>query len=1139
MKKSLKRTTSVLLVVLMVVALVVIPTRATSTGGTEDQNLSTFEGIDEVPAEGETFVGIDEESPESITLDRTSLDLEKGEEQALLGAITSSDDANGEIFWSTSDSSVATVDSNGVVAGVEEGTAVITAETAGGSLETCAVTVTSPIEPTEPVFEPAAMPIVPAVEPEEPATEPATLPIEPAVEPEEPAAEPATLPIEPAVEPTAEPEFEPEEESTISDSELSEAPEAASPREYSPYYSPSPTVYPSSVSLNKTSLTLGRYAGETLVATILPSNTTERTLTWTTSNSSVAVVTSTGVVTGINAGSALITAKTSNGLVATCSVTVTGTAATADDYGNNFGDAYGWELRAGAIHTRTGTIETNGDWDYFWFTAPTTGSYSFYTTGNTDTMGYLYDSSQRQLAYNDDSTDRNFRITYDLTAGQKYYVAIRAYSSNTGAYTFGIVTPHAITDDYGNSFGDAYGWELREGMIHTRSGTIETNGDWDYFWFTAPVTGNYSIYTTGSTDTIGYLYDSSQRQIAYNDNDTDRNFKITYNVTAGQKYYVAIRASGTTTGEYKFTIVVPHRITDDYGNDFGDAYGWALREGMIHTRSGTIETNGDWDYFWFTAPVTGSYSIYTTGSTDTMGYLYDSSQRQIAYNDDSTDRNFRITHNLTAGQKYYVAIRAYGSNTGAYVFGITVPYAIVDDYGNDFGNAYGWELREGAIHTRGGTIETSGDWDYFWFTAPSTGSYSIYTTGSTDTMGYLYDSSQRQIAYNDNDTDRNFKITYNLTAGQKYYVAIRAAGTSTGEYRFSIVVPYTITDDYGNDFNNAYGWALREGAIHTRSGTIETIGDWDYFWFTAPSTGSYSIYTTGNTDTMGYLYDSSQRQLAYNDDSTDRNFRITYNLTAGQKYYVAIRAYGSNTGAYTFGIVTPHTITDDYGSSFADAYGWELRAGMIYSRTGTIETSGDWDYFWFTAPSTGSYSFYTTGNTDTMGYLYDSSQRQLAYNDDSTDRNFRITYNLTAGQKYYVAIRAYGSNTGAYTFAISTPHAASADDYGNDFNDAYGWSLSAGMTYTRSGAIETNGDWDYFWFTAPTSGTYTIYTTGSTDTMGYLYNSSRSMLAYNDDSTDRNFRITYNLTAGQRYYVAIRAYGSNTGNYIFGISVPR
>ncbi len=79
----------------------------------------------------------------------------------------------------------------------------------------------------------------------------------------------------------------------------------------------------SGITLNKTALNLTIGASESLVATISPSNATNKDVEWTSSNTNVATVDTTGKVTGVSAGSATITVKTKDGAkVATCNVTV-------------------------------------------------------------------------------------------------------------------------------------------------------------------------------------------------------------------------------------------------------------------------------------------------------------------------------------------------------------------------------------------------------------------------------------------------------------------------------------------------------------------------------------------------------------------------------------------------------------------------------------------------------------------------------------------------------------------------------------------------------------------------------------------------------------------------------------------------
>lgn len=85
---------------------------------------------------------------------------------------------------------------------------------------------------------------------------------------------------------------------------------------------PVPTVEVTGVRLNKTSLSFtGTGSSQNLTATVSPSNATNKTITWSSSNTSVATV-SNGVVKAVGFGTATITAKSSNGKTASCKVTV-------------------------------------------------------------------------------------------------------------------------------------------------------------------------------------------------------------------------------------------------------------------------------------------------------------------------------------------------------------------------------------------------------------------------------------------------------------------------------------------------------------------------------------------------------------------------------------------------------------------------------------------------------------------------------------------------------------------------------------------------------------------------------------------------------------------------------------------------
>ena len=79
---------------------------------------------------------------------------------------------------------------------------------------------------------------------------------------------------------------------------------------------------PESITLDKSSISLTTvWQTEQLTATLTPTPCDQR-ITWTTSDSTVATVSTTGLVTCVTPWTCTITATTSNGLTATCGVVI-------------------------------------------------------------------------------------------------------------------------------------------------------------------------------------------------------------------------------------------------------------------------------------------------------------------------------------------------------------------------------------------------------------------------------------------------------------------------------------------------------------------------------------------------------------------------------------------------------------------------------------------------------------------------------------------------------------------------------------------------------------------------------------------------------------------------------------------------
>ena len=106
------------------------------------------------------------------------------------------------------------------------------------------------------------------------------------------------------------------------------------------------------ITLDKTNISLVVGSTEQLTTTILPDTALDKTITWSTDNSSIATVED-GLVTAVGVGSVIITATTSNGITATCNVTVTATAVNVTSVSLNKTTS---SIEIGNIETLTATI---------------------------------------------------------------------------------------------------------------------------------------------------------------------------------------------------------------------------------------------------------------------------------------------------------------------------------------------------------------------------------------------------------------------------------------------------------------------------------------------------------------------------------------------------------------------------------------------------------------------------------------------------------------------------------------------------------------------------------------------------------------------------------------------------------------
>ena len=249
-----------------------------------------------------------------VTLNKSALSLVAGTKGFLTATVAPANATNKTVSYTSSDSSVATVSTTGAVTAVAAGTATITATTADGSkTATCAVTVTA-----------APVSITINSITDKKAGDSVTISGTNSL---------GTISIK-----LIRPDTTVLYVNTVSETNYSDTltiPSNAAVGKYTvvagqgtttattTFNVVSPTVSVTGVTLNKTTLSLVAGTKGFLTATVAPANATNKTVSYTSSDSSVATVSSTGTVTAVAAGTATITVTTADGSkTATCAVTV-------------------------------------------------------------------------------------------------------------------------------------------------------------------------------------------------------------------------------------------------------------------------------------------------------------------------------------------------------------------------------------------------------------------------------------------------------------------------------------------------------------------------------------------------------------------------------------------------------------------------------------------------------------------------------------------------------------------------------------------------------------------------------------------------------------------------------------------------
>jgi hypothetical protein len=297
-------------------------------------------------------------------------------------------------------------------------------------------------------------------------------------------------------------------------------------------------------------------------------------------------------------------------------------------------------------------------------------------------------------------------------------------------------------------------------------------------------------------------------------------------------------------------------------------------------------------------------------------------------------------------------------------------------------------------------------------------------------------------------------------------------------------------------------------------------------------------YFNGYSSTYKYSGSRSVRQYL-NDGGTSSQDSASIDATSPQISW----SYTSGTSS----IQVKYYITYMDGPLWAAAWdkGWFGIVARMYDSGGNevADNNGNKGYTYVLAWQQGQEDGFFSNGPNKMVL---SSNGQVTKNTWlSFDRNLNSDYSAMSGkwsQVSYIKISLHTQASGCYenTYEIywdniavyaDVPQSGDAYEPDNSFTQ-YSTMTITSSAQTQSRSIDPAGDNDYIRFYGYGNRKYIFYTTGSTDTFGYLYDNAHTLLTQNDDSGSLNFRMEYTLPSDGYYFLRVCGFsGSTTGSY--------
>jgi hypothetical protein len=441
---------------------------------------------------------------------------------------------------------------------------------------------------------------------------------------------------------------------------------------------------------------------------------------------------------------------------------------------------------------------------------------------------------------------------------------------------------------------------------------ISTSTDRDYYKFTANQAGRITItlkVPEGRSSNFK-VYDINTRQVAITTSAATQTVNFAFD--ANTTWYIRVEYGGPYVAEpYTLSLSTIIPVQDSY--EPNDTQGWAYPISIGSQFSSNISSQGDVDYYRFTADRTGYIYIEYKYPNSVQGgeiKLYDDYNGRIG-GPNSRD----ITAQVVEGRNYYIRV-----TNDVFTYRYTLTLSNIDSYEPNDWPDVAYSMAPGS--TINSMIFRNVDRDYYKFTVEKTGIADINLNVPFNYDFNLYvGDNVRDIASSTNGVGQSETISLPVTPGLIYYIRVEGDYSSFGPENYNL----SITVDYYEP-NNSIGTAytINENTLYETY--ISNALDEDYYKFTAEDTGWYHI-TVIKPHEKNYdvtLYDSNLNVIGNGSQLPGTNEEISFYVKSGETYFIKVN-----------GVDGDHSSRDPYSfqlSKFITEYEYN-NAGYLLTAT--------------------------------------------------------------------------------------------------------------------------------------------------------------------------------------------------------------